>query len=97
MVQRFGQHTIKTTSNLQTPIGLSVSEVEYYTLIHGSCHALGIQSVLKDLGIDVDIELNSDNNAAKSFASRQGLGKQRHVQTRYLWIKNQVALGAIKI
>ena len=45
----------------------------------------------------MDIERNSDSNAAKSFASRQRLGKQRHVQTRYLWIQNQVALGAIKI
>ena len=36
-------------------------------------------------------------NAAKAFASRQGLGKQRHVQTRYLWIQNQVAMGVIRI
>ena len=29
MVQRLGTHTIKTTSNLQAPIGLNVSEAEY--------------------------------------------------------------------
>ena len=52
---------------------------------------------LKDLGIDMDVVIRSDSNAAKAFASRQGLGKQRHVQTRYLWIQNQVATGAIKI
>ena len=65
--------------------------------MHGSCHGLGIQSYLRDLGIEVDIVVESDSNAAKSFASRQGLGKQRHVQTRYLWIQNPVAMGAIKI
>ena len=41
--------------------------------------------------------IESDSNAAKAFASRQGLGKQRHVQTRYLWIQHQVAVGAIII
>lgn len=97
MVQRLSVHTIKTTSNLQTPIGLNVSEAEYYALVHGSGHALGIQSYLTDLGIDVDIVIQSDAYAAKALASRQGLGKQRHVQTLYLWIRNQVAMGAIKI
>ena len=33
-VQRLGIHTIKTTTNLQTPIGLNVSEAEYYALVH---------------------------------------------------------------
>merc|ERR1711994_582979 len=97
MVQRLGQHTVKTSSNLQTPIGLNVSEAEYYASVHGSCHALGIQSYLRDLGITVDIVLESDSNAAKAFASRQGLVKQRHVQTRYLWLQNQVAMGASKV
>ena len=97
MVQRLGMHTTKTTSNFQTPIGLNVSEAEYYALVHGSCHAIGTQSYLRDLGINVDITIESDSNAAKAFASRQGLGKQRHVQTRYLWIQHQVAVGAITI
>ena len=71
MVQRLGTHTIKTTSNLQTPIGLNVSEAEYYALVHGGCHALGIHSCLHDVGSTVDIVLESDRNAAKTFTSRQ--------------------------
>ena len=87
-------HTIKTTSNLQTPIGLNVSEAEFYALVHGSCHALGIQSYLRDLGINVDITIESDSNAAKAFASRQGLGKQR--QTTEFRIQHNSAVGATK-
>ena len=41
--------------------------------------------------------VESDSNAAKSFASRRGLGKQRHVQTRYLWIQERVAANDLKI
>lgn len=49
MVQRLGMHTIKTPSDLQTPIGLNVSEAEFYALLHGSRHALGNQSISQRL------------------------------------------------
>ena len=52
---------------------------------------LGLQSYLEDWGIKLDLAIESDSTSAKSFASRQGLGKQRHVQTRYLWVQERVA------
>ena len=96
-VAYFGQHVVKTTSNLQSAIGLNVSESEYYALVHGGAHGLGLQAFLNDLGVKVDVEVASDSNSAKSFASRQGLGKQRHVQTRYLWLQERVALKHITV
>jgi hypothetical protein len=97
MAMRLGGHTLKTTSNMQTSVGLNVSECEFYALVHGCAHGLGMRSCLQDLGISLGVILESDSNAAKSFASRRGLGKQRHVQTRYLWIQERVAAGDIKI
>ena len=41
--------------------------------------------------------MESDSSSALAFASRRGLGKQRHVQTRYLWIQDQVAQKALVI
>jgi hypothetical protein len=35
--------------------------------------------------------LHTDSSTAKSFASRRGLGKARHVQTRSLWLQQAVA------
>ena len=52
---------------------------------------------MADLGIPLSLEVESDSTSAKSFASRKGLGKQRHFQTRYLWLQDQVASGAIAI
>ena len=69
MVQRLGRHPIKTTSNLETSVGLNVSERDFYALVHAAAYGLGL-----------------DSSSAKASASRRGLGKQRHVQTRYLWI-----------
>ena len=97
MVQRLGGHVVKTASNLQSAIGLNVSESEFYALVHGAAHSLGLQSFLKDLGLEFGIDLESDSSSAKSFASRRGLGKQRHVQTRYLWLQDRVAKGDMRV
>lgn len=91
MVQRLGLHPIKATSNLQTAISLNVSEAEFYALVHGAANGLGLQAYLRDLGIELPLVVESDSSSARAFSSRRGLGKQRHVQTRYLWIQDRVA------
>ena len=45
---------------------------------------------MRDLGLELGLVVESDSSAAKSFASRKGLGKQRHVQTRFLWLQQVV-------
>ena len=84
MVQMVGGHVVMHTSNLQGATGLNVSECEYYALTHGAAHGLGLRSYMSDLGFEMSLEILSDSSAAKAFASRRGLGRQRHVQTRYL-------------
>lgn len=90
MVQHLGRHVIKATSNLQTVLGLNVSESECYALVHGTSHGLGLQAFMRDLGLVVGLVVESDSSSAKSFASRKGLGKQRHVQTHFLWLQQVV-------
>ena len=97
MVQRLGQRPIKASSNLQGPKGLNVSESEYYALVHGAAHGLGCQAYLKDLGLDLRLVIESDSNAARALASRKGLGKQRHVQTRFLWLQDQGAMRSLHL
>jgi hypothetical protein len=97
MVMQLGRHTVKNTSNLQSAIGLNVSEAEFYALCHGGAHGLAMQAYLQDLGLDVGVVVQSDSSSAKAFTSRRGLGKQRHVQTRFLWIQERVAAGHLLI
>ena len=91
MVQMIGGHALKHTSNLQGGTGLNVSECEYYGLTHGAAHGLGLRSYMADLGFEMSLEILSDSSAARAFASRRGLGRQRHVQPRYLWLQERVA------
>ena len=48
-------------------------------------------------GVESPIELFTDASAAKSFASRKGLGRQHHVDTRYLWLQEEVASGRVRL
>ena len=40
-------------------------------------------------------ELLTDSSAAKSFVSRRGLGKMRHLEIRDLWLQREVAQGKV--
>ena len=58
---------------------------------------MGMQSLFKDLGVDVEVQINTDSSTGKSVASRRGAGKIRHLDTRELWIQERVARGDIVI
>ena len=58
---------------------------------------MGMQSLFKDLGVDVEVQINTDSSTGKSVASRRGAGKIRHLDTRDLWIQERVAKGDIMI
>ena len=92
-----GRHTCKHQSNMQSTIGLSSGESEWYGLVKGSAVGLGLQSLLRDWGLDLKLEVLSDSSAARGFSNRQGLGKMRHVQTRYLWVQERVKEGHLKV
>ena len=92
-----GNHLIRHSSTLQTTIGLSSAEAEYYAMTKGAAYALGIQSLLKDWLLDIEIELYSDSSSAIAFSKRRGLGKNRHIATRYLWLQERIALKHLKV
>ena len=48
---------------------------------------IGLAKEIGMPGVAGPIELLTDASAAKSFASRRGLGRQRHVDTIYLWLQ----------
>jgi hypothetical protein len=97
MVIKRGEHLIRHSSTMQTTIGLSSAEAEYYALTKGVAYSLGIQSLFKDWGLNLEIEAFSDSSSAIAFAKRRGLGKNRHVATRYLWLQERIALKHLKV
>ena len=43
------------------------------------------------------MQLHTDSSAAKSFVSRKGLGKMKHLEIRDLWLQREVALGKVGV
>ena len=58
--------------------------------MRAASEALGMQSLMRDMGWDVKIRLLADSSAAKSIASRTGLGKLRHLEIKFLWLQEAV-------
>ena len=92
-----GEHMVKSWSTTQAVIALSSGETEYYGIVKGSSVGLGARSVLKDLGNTVRVCVMTDSSAAKGMASRQGLGKVRHVEVNQLWVQQKVGSGEIEL
>ena len=63
---------------------------------HPSC--LGIKGLIRDLtGEDVSVVLGTDSSAAKGIATRRGVGKVKHLETRTLWVQEHVARGTVRM
>ena len=92
-----GGHCIKSWSTTQSIVSLSSGEAEFYGIVKGASIGLGVQGIMKDIGIDQDIEVYTDASAARGIALRKGLGKVRHLETNQLWIQDRVRRGDIKI
>ena len=91
-----GDHCIKTWATTQQAVALSSAEAEFYAMIEGVTRAKGLLSLAVELGfkgLSNVVKLGTDNSAAKSFVSRRGLGKMRHLETRDLWLQKRLMMG----
>ena len=92
-----GTHLLRHSSTLQVPIGLNSGESEYDALVHGAAYSLGTQAMHEYWGLSLTLTILSDRSSDRSFSKRRGLGKQRHVQTRFLWLQDRVKLQHLTV
>ena len=43
------------------------------------------------------VHLGTDSTAAKSFVSRQGFGKMKHIEIRNMWLQKEVRDGKVEV
>ena len=70
-----GSHALKSWSTTQSSVALSSGEAEFNGVVRGSGIALGMQSLLKDLGHELPVRVWTESSAAIGVCTRQGLGK----------------------
>ena len=92
-----GQHCLKTWSATQGAVVLSSAEAEFHAMIEAVIRAKGVVTVMTEMGFNISepIHLFTDSSAAKSFVSRQGLGKMKHLEIRDLWLQREVGMNKV--
>jgi len=92
-----GCHCIKAWASTQKTRATSSAEAEFYAIVEGASRGLGLQSLAADLGTKIEVAIYSDASAGRSLAFRKGLGKVRHIETKYLWVQDLVKDGRLKL
>ena len=88
---------VSSLSKTQGPIALSSLEAEYCACTVGVAEAKFVQSILLDWGVTAEIEHVVDNSSAITSGRRIGLGGMRHMETRYLWIQEELRAQRMKL
>ena len=60
-------------------------------------HWLRRATMLSDFGMCADVVVRTDSSSGLAVGSRRGLGRLRHVQTRYLWVQQRVQQGDLRL
>ena len=92
----WGSSMIKSWSKTLSTLALSSGESELAAMAKGAAEGLGLQAVLLDFGVETEVEIHSDATAAIGIASRQGLGRIRHIAVTDLWIQQRMKAGDLK-
>lgn len=88
--ESFGSHCLDHGSSRQATIALSSGEAEYGAIVKTAAGALETQSILKEVGINVGVVVNTDSSAARGICHRRGVGKVRHLSVKQLWVQERV-------
>ncbi len=92
-----GDHLLKHWASTQKRITLSSGEAELGALVRGFSEALGLQSVARDLGVELQPEVHADSSAAIGICRRSGIGKVRHLAVAQLWVQDLVRSREVRL
>ena len=66
---------LKTWSSTPATVALSSAEAEFYALTKGAAQALGLRTLLADLGVGVQAAVHTDASSAIGIVRSSGFGK----------------------
>jgi hypothetical protein len=92
-----GAHLIKHWSVTQKAVTLSSGEAELCGIVKGTAEALGIQSLGRDLGVEMEVSVLTDSSAAAGICRRSGIGRVRHLAVGQLWVQEGLRRGDFKL
>ncbi|KAK2440388.1 putative mitochondrial protein [Trifolium repens] len=97
---KFLKAPVAWCSKKQPVVALSSCEAEYIAGAYAACQAVWINSVLRELQIDVKkpITLQIDNQSAINLAKNPVLhGRSKHIEARFHFLREQVNQNLIEV
>ena len=92
--------TLFTCSRTQATVALSSGEAELYAIGLAVQEALFVRTLILEAQLckSVNLTVHTDSTAAKSMATRYGLGKKtKHIELRYLYMQDLITSGMLKL
>ena len=80
---------IEFGSSTQSVRALSTGESELFAITKGSAHSLRSQAILKGFGVTAEAVVLSDASAGIGIASRQGSGRLKHLDVKWLCFRRK--------
>ena len=85
-------------SRTQRSIALSSCESEYLASIGGGAEALFIAALWEFLvRKPTQARIACDSSSCRAFSQRQGVGRLKHINVKYLWLQQKVKEGAVEL
>ena len=99
LVLLFGRLASKRLRRCRNQLGFLLENPSFTLVWKGGAALLGMRSLMLDWGVcpKLTLKIRTDSSAVKGFATRRGLGRQRHVSTRFLWLQDKVSKGELKV
>ena len=88
---------ISSWSKNQGSVALCTAEAELYGIGTGSCEALHVQRVFKELGRSLRIKVQTDASASKAAVERNAMKGMRHIQIRHMIMRSMIKEKKIQI
>ena len=76
---------------------MSSGEAEYYAAVKGGAEGLAMQSMCRDLGVELRLRVHTDSTACRGICGRSGLGKVKHMAVPLLWLQGMVQRRKLSI
>ena len=87
---------VTSWSRSQKSIALSSCESEYLAAVGGGAEGIHIGRLWTLLvRKETEVSVVTDSSSCRAFAQRQGVGRLKHIETKYLWLQQCVNLGIL--
>lgn len=92
-----GCHCWDGWSSTQEIVTISSGESEFMAGLKAACQLLAALSMMSEIGLVLEGEVETDSSAGLGMSSKIGLQKTKHIETKYLWIQQAVKQQRFKM